>query len=42
MNEQALIKIQCKIIGLDMDGTLIKTKSKKTFPTDSNDWELLF
>lgn len=31
-----------KIFMFDLDCTLIKTKSGKKFPIDSNDWELLF
>jgi bifunctional polynucleotide phosphatase/kinase len=29
-----------EMVAFDMDGTLIKTKSGKTFPTDENDWVL--
>ena len=31
-----------KIAGFDIDGTIIKTKSGKTFPIDENDWEFLY
>lgn len=31
-----------KILGFDMDSTLIKTRSGKTFATDEHDWELLY
>ena len=29
-----------KIAAFDLDSTLIKTKSGRTFPTDHNDWQL--
>ena len=31
-----------KIAAFDLDYTLIKTKSKKLFPIDKNDWEFLY
>ena len=31
-----------KIAGFDIDGTIIKTKSGKTFPINENDWEFLY
>uniref|UniRef100_A0A914VYX0 Bifunctional polynucleotide phosphatase/kinase n=1 Tax=Plectus sambesii TaxID=2011161 RepID=A0A914VYX0_9BILA len=31
-----------KVAGFDIDGTIIKTKSGRTFAKDENDWELLF
>jgi bifunctional polynucleotide phosphatase/kinase len=31
-----------KIAGFDLDGTIIKTKSGKKFPTNKNDWEYAF
>ena len=30
-----------KIAGFDLDGTLICTKSKRRFPKDKNDWQLI-
>ena len=29
-----------KVIGFDLDSTLIRTKSGKTFAQDSNDWQV--
>jgi len=29
-----------KVLGLDMDGTLIKVKSGSKYPTNSSDWKL--
>ncbi|CAL8072665.1 unnamed protein product [Calicophoron daubneyi] len=34
-------KPSSKILGLDMDGTIITTKSGKVFAQDTNDWKLL-
>jgi len=31
-----------KIAGFDMDWTLIKTKSGRTFAKDKDDWEFLY
>jgi bifunctional polynucleotide phosphatase/kinase len=31
-----------KIIAFDMDGTLIRTKSKKKFPESRTDWQWLY
>lgn len=31
-----------QIAGFDMDGTIIGTKSGKTFPQDSDDWRYVF
>lgn len=30
-----------KCLFLDLDGTIIRTKSKETFPKDINDWEII-
>lgn len=35
-------KLNSKIAAFDLDGTIIKVKSGKKFPTDSNDWLLLY
>jgi bifunctional polynucleotide phosphatase/kinase len=35
-------KYSTTLAGFDLDSTLIKTKSKKTFPVDNNDWMFLF
>lgn len=40
-NKVGLIS-RAKIAGFDMDGTIIGTKSGKTFPQDSDDWRILF
>jgi bifunctional polynucleotide phosphatase/kinase len=37
-----LIKSKINILGLDMDGTLIRPKSKRKFPKDENDWQWLY
>jgi len=31
-----------KVIGFDMDSTLITTKSGKTFAVNADDWKLLY
>jgi bifunctional polynucleotide phosphatase/kinase len=31
-----------RIIGFDLDSTIIKTKSGKKFPTNRNDWDWLY
>lgn len=36
------VKSSSKIAAFDMDGTLIKTKSGKVHPVDTNDWQLNF
>ncbi|CAH2048603.1 unnamed protein product, partial [Iphiclides podalirius] len=36
------VKSSNKIAAFDMDGTLIKTKSGKVHPVDTNDWQLAF
>ncbi|CAG4982972.1 unnamed protein product [Parnassius apollo] len=36
------VKSSKKIAAFDMDGTLIKTKSGKVHPVDTNDWQLAF
>ncbi|XP_005090552.1 bifunctional polynucleotide phosphatase/kinase [Aplysia californica] len=33
---------QSKIAGFDIDGTIIITKSGRTFPTDSSDWQVAY
>ena len=36
------VKPSHKIAAFDMDGTLIKTKSGKVHPVDTNDWQIAF
>ncbi|XP_013186907.1 uncharacterized protein F21D5.5 [Amyelois transitella] len=36
------VKSSNKIAAFDMDGTLIKTKSGKVHPVDTNDWQIAF
>lgn len=36
------VKSSNKIAAFDMDGTLIKTKSGKVYPVDTNDWQIAF
>lgn len=36
------VKSSPKIAAFDMDGTLIKTKSGKVHPVDTNDWQIAF
>ncbi|XP_072949177.1 uncharacterized protein F21D5.5 [Epargyreus clarus] len=36
------VKSSAKIAAFDMDGTLIKTKSGKVHPVDTNDWQIAF
>lgn len=36
------VKSSEKIAAFDMDGTLIKTKSGKVHPVDTNDWQIAF
>ncbi|CAH0715595.1 unnamed protein product, partial [Brenthis ino] len=36
------VKSSSKIAAFDMDGTLIKTKSGKVYPVDTNDWQIAF
>ncbi|XP_046966072.1 uncharacterized protein F21D5.5 [Vanessa cardui] len=36
------VKSSQKIAAFDMDGTLIKTKSGKVHPVDTNDWQIAF
>ncbi|XP_038209815.1 uncharacterized protein F21D5.5 isoform X2 [Zerene cesonia] len=36
------VKSSRKIAAFDMDGTLIKTKSGKVHPVDTNDWQIIF
>ncbi|XP_068633351.1 uncharacterized protein F21D5.5 [Battus philenor] len=36
------VKSSSKIAAFDMDGTLIKTKSGKVHPVDTNDWQLAY
>ncbi|KAG6443729.1 uncharacterized protein F21D5.5 isoform X2 [Manduca sexta] len=36
------VKASSKIAAFDMDGTLIKTKSGKVHPVDTNDWQIAF
>ncbi|XP_047503777.1 uncharacterized protein F21D5.5 [Pieris napi] len=36
------VKSSKNIAAFDMDGTLIKTKSGKVHPVDTNDWQILF
>lgn len=36
------VKSSTKIAAFDMDGTLIKTKSGKVHPVDTNDWQIAF
>lgn len=36
------VKASEKVAAFDMDGTIIKTKSNKIHPVDTNDWQIIF
>ncbi|XP_064641218.1 bifunctional polynucleotide phosphatase/kinase-like [Lineus longissimus] len=36
------VQASSKIAGFDMDGTIICTQSGRTFPTDINDWKIMY
>lgn len=36
------LKAKSKIAGFDIDNTIIRTKSGRTFPVDKDDWKILF